>query len=85
MKFKELKAMSKEEIQGKLKELKMELIKGNAQVATGTVPKNPGQLRQTKKAIAKILQIMSAGTEAPKKEAAKPAKKEKPKTEEKKE
>ncbi len=72
MKFKELKSMSKEEIESKLKELKMELIKSNAQVATGTVPKNPGQLKQTKKAIAKIRQLLSPGAEAkspaPKKE-----------------
>ena len=59
MKFKELKAMSKDEIKSKMKELNMELIKFNSQVATGTIPKNPGQLRQTKKTIAKIKQIMS--------------------------
>jgi len=59
MKFKELKAMSKDELESKMKELKMELIKFNAQVSTGTIPKNPGQVRQTKKTIAKIKQIMS--------------------------
>ena len=69
MKFNELKSMSKEEIESKLKELKMELIKSNAQVATGTVPKNPGQLKQTKKAIAKIRQLLSSGDEAKKLES----------------
>ena len=85
MKFKELKSMSREEIESKLKELKMELVKSNAQVATGTVPKNPGQLKQTKKAIAKIRQLLSTGAEA---KSQKPKKKEakvETKTEEKKE
>jgi ribosomal protein L29 len=71
MKFKELKAMTNEEMEGKLKELRMELIKANAQIATGTVPKNPGQVKQTKKTIAKIKQILGTPAEkkaAPKKE-----------------
>jgi len=66
MKFKELQSMSQEELQAKLKELQMDIIKGNAQVATGTVPKNPGQLKQAKKTIAKIKSLMQKGKEAPK-------------------
>ena len=71
MKFKELKALPKEELQGKLLELKKELMKENAQVAIGTVPKNPRKLRNSKKTIAKINMILasaepSARTEAPK-------------------
>jgi ribosomal protein L29 len=58
MKYKELKSMPKDEIEGKLKELQMDLIKANAQIATGTIPKNPGQVKQTKKTIAKIKQLL---------------------------
>lgn len=61
MKYKELKSMPKDEIEGKLKELQMALIKANAQIATGTIPKNPGQVKQTKKTIAKIKQLLKEG------------------------
>ena len=54
MKYKELKAISKEELNEKLKQIKMDLIKTNAQVATGTTPKNSGSIRSMKKTIAKI-------------------------------
>ncbi|MBW2968452.1 50S ribosomal protein L29 [Candidatus Woesearchaeota archaeon] len=46
--------MSKEEIQAKLIELGKELIKLNAQAATGTPPKNPMQIRTTKKNMARL-------------------------------
>lgn len=54
MKFKELNAASKEELEAKLAELRKELIKEYAQVSTGTVPKNPGQIRNARRTIAKI-------------------------------
>lgn len=43
------------ELRKKLAELRHDLIKLNAQVATGTVPKNPGQIRKAKKTVARIL------------------------------
>jgi len=49
--------MSKEDLNTKLVELKKELIKVNAQISTGTTPKSPGQVRQIKKNIARILTI----------------------------
>jgi len=58
MKKKELKLMSKEELTIKLDELKKELMKFNTQIATGTTPKSPGQIRTTKKTIARILSIL---------------------------
>lgn len=54
-KTKEIKKLGLEEIESRLTELKKELMKANAQRSTGTSLKNPGQLRQTKKAIARIL------------------------------
>ncbi|MBD3249680.1 50S ribosomal protein L29 [Candidatus Woesearchaeota archaeon] len=58
MKAKDLRSTSKEELQEKLLELKKELMKLNAQVATGTTPKSPGQIKQTKKNIARINAIL---------------------------
>ena len=63
MKFKELKIMGKAELNEKMSQLEMDLIKANAQVATGTTPKSPGQLKQIKKSIARIKSIMAEKTE----------------------
>ena len=63
MKSKELKNMTKKDLESKLNELKKELIKLNAQVATGTVPKSPGQIKQIKKTIARILTIIKEKNE----------------------
>jgi len=57
MKIKDIRSMSKEELGSKLIELRKELIKHNAQVATGTTPKSPGQIKKTKKIVAKILTL----------------------------
>ncbi len=74
MKFKELQSMSENELQDKMKELKMDLIKANAQVATGTIPKNPGQVKQAKKAIAKIKSILNTAAPVKEESKAKPTK-----------
>ncbi|MBW2974213.1 50S ribosomal protein L29 [Candidatus Woesearchaeota archaeon] len=58
MKIKEIRSMDKGDLSVKLEELKKELIKLNAQVAVGTVPKSPGHVRQVKKNIAKILTVI---------------------------
>ncbi len=58
MKAKELRSMNKEDLQAKLEELKKELVKINAQISTGTTPKSPGQVKQTKKNIARILMVL---------------------------
>jgi large subunit ribosomal protein L29 len=58
MKFKELKALSEQELRDKSLELKRELMKENAQVAIGTVPKNPRKLRLAKKTIARITMLL---------------------------
>jgi large subunit ribosomal protein L29 len=61
MKARDLKGMPKAELIAKLNELKKELVKHNAQIATGTTPKSPGQVKQTKKTIAKILTLIKQG------------------------
>ncbi len=55
MKYKDIKSLDNNQLTEKLIEVKKELIKSNAQVATGTTPKNPGQIKQMKKTIAKIM------------------------------
>lgn len=59
MKIKELRGLSKDELANKLKELKKELMKDNAQVATGTAPKNSGKIKVTKKTIARINTLLA--------------------------
>ena len=56
---KELKEMSREDLITKLNDLRKELIKENAQIAVGTTPKSPGQVKQMKKHIARIIQLLN--------------------------
>ncbi|MFH0874332.1 MAG: 50S ribosomal protein L29 [archaeon] len=54
MKNKEIKAKNNVELSQMMLEMKKELIKLNAQVATGTTIKSPGQIKKIRKTIAKI-------------------------------
>ena len=54
MKFKELKQMPADEVQKKELEMRKELMKLRAQVATGTNPENSGRIREIRRTIAKI-------------------------------
>ena len=51
---KEIREMSKEQLDAKMFELNRELIKYKSQVAMGTLPENPGRMRSIKKTIARI-------------------------------
>ena len=51
----EIKQMPANLINEKINDLKKELIKLNAQVATGTRPENPGRIREIKRTIARLL------------------------------
>lgn len=57
MNFKELQALKTEDLDKKEEEIRMELIKQQAQVATGTTPKSPGQLKEMKKTLARIQHV----------------------------
>ena len=57
MKSKELRDLSNEDLQNKLKELRKELMQDYSQISSGTPPKSPGMLKQRKKTIAKIMTI----------------------------
>jgi ribosomal protein L29 len=54
MRFKDIKKMPKDELDKKLYEMKTELMKLSAQIAIGTTPKNTKQVRDIKRALAKI-------------------------------
>lgn len=58
MKIAEIRQLNEKELKEKLNELRVELIKYNAQISTGTNPKSPGQIRQVKKTIARILTVL---------------------------
>ena len=57
MKTKEIRSLDKNTLDEKKIELKKELVKMNAQVAIGTALKSPGQVKEIKKNIARILTI----------------------------
>jgi len=58
VKIKELRQNSEEDLRKKKDELRKELIKLNAQVATGTTPKSPGQIKDIKKTVARIETVL---------------------------
>ncbi len=64
MKFKELSQMSVQDREAKRKEIELELIKLNTQVATGTPPKNAGMVSRLKKDIARIM-LLAGRAEKP--------------------
>ncbi|MBI4016245.1 MAG: 50S ribosomal protein L29 [Candidatus Aenigmarchaeota archaeon] len=57
--FKNLKALSSDDLNKKREELCRELIKERAQIAIGTIPKNPGRICLARKTIARINQILA--------------------------
>lgn len=54
----EFKQMNRAALQVKLLDLKKELIKLNAQIAIGTLPENPGRVREVKRTIARIYTVL---------------------------
>lgn len=60
MKFKDLNTLKEDELAKKEKEAKFELIKLQGQVATGTPPKSPSQIRELKKVLARIETLRTA-------------------------
>ncbi|PIN73440.1 50S ribosomal protein L29 [Candidatus Woesearchaeota archaeon CG10_big_fil_rev_8_21_14_0_10_45_16] len=55
---KELRGLSDVQLKGRAEEFKKELLKLNAQVASGANTANPGKLRQMKKNIARIYTLL---------------------------
>ncbi len=50
----EMVQMDEKTLNDKLRELSKELIKINAQIAMGTIPENPGKIKEIKRTIARI-------------------------------
>ncbi len=57
MKFKELTAVNAQEREKKLEELRQSKMAAEGQRATGTSPKNPHELKNIRKTIARILTL----------------------------
>jgi len=57
MKAKELKSLNEADLHVKMIELKKDMMKINAQIAIGTIPKSPGKIKEIRRTIAKILTI----------------------------
>ena len=55
----DIRALSDEALRSKVAEFRKELMKLNAQVAIGTVPKSPGTIRNVKRSIARVLTILN--------------------------
>ena len=67
MKAKEIRGTDKSVINEKVTELKKELVKINAQIVIGTAIKNPGQVRELKKTLARIMTIQQEKSKTVKK------------------
>jgi ribosomal protein L29 len=58
--MKEFKGMIPQALNDKIAEIRMGLIKSNAQVATGTTPKSPGLIRKSKRDIARLYTVLNS-------------------------
>ncbi len=56
---KELNEMGKEALNTKFYDLKKELAKIRSQISLGTVPENPGRVKEIRRTIARILTYMN--------------------------
>ena len=52
----ELKQMDEKKLNEKLIELRKEMIKIRSQISTGTIPQNPGRVKEVRRTIARLLQ-----------------------------
>ncbi len=73
IKAKEIRDMSEKQINEKMLEVKKDLMKAKSQIAVGTVPENPGKVKQMRKTITRMLTILNEKKNKPKQEK-KPAK-----------
>lgn len=59
IKARDLRKMSEKDLNTKLKELEFEKMKIYGKMSTGSIPDNPGQLKQIKKNISRIITILN--------------------------
>ncbi len=60
LRAKQLRQMSKGEVQDKLKSLKESLLNERASVAMGGAPTNPGKIKSIRRQIARILTVLGS-------------------------
>jgi len=58
LKIKEIRTLTKADLDSKLDEARKELIKLNAQAAVGTTLQNPRQLKSLKKTISRLMTVI---------------------------
>ncbi len=58
LRVKELRALSIQELEDKLKQLEAELRTEKGAVSSGVAPKNPGKIKEIRRTIARIKTIM---------------------------
>ena len=63
MRTKDLRALNNSDLDSKMLELRKELMKAGSQIATGTVPKSPGKIKEMKRTIAQIITIKKLNAE----------------------
>jgi len=59
LKIKQIKEMKDEELKKKLDELRLELLKEQGNVKMGRPTKNPGRIKELRKAIARVLTVQN--------------------------
>jgi large subunit ribosomal protein L29 len=57
MRMEEIRDMSPEEMDEKIQELKSELLRERTMIASGGVPENPGNIKEIKRTIARLLTV----------------------------
>ncbi|MDY6774305.1 MAG: 50S ribosomal protein L29 [Candidatus Nanohaloarchaea archaeon] len=55
----EMKNMSEDELEEKLKELNLELSKEKGQIAVGGFPEDPGRIKEIRRTMARIKTVLS--------------------------
>ncbi len=63
MKAKDIQSMSKHEIEEKIIELKQELSKERATIASGTKSEHPGKIKNLRKDVARLFTILKTKKE----------------------
>lgn len=59
MKAKQLREQNNTDLEGKLKDLKKEMLKIKSQVASGAAPKNAGHIKRARRTVARIKTIQN--------------------------
>lgn len=59
MRIEDIKKLPKKDLAAKIDDLKKELLRYKSQSATGTMPENPGRIKEIKRTIARVKTLES--------------------------